>query len=196
LRIAGQCFGQGIAGNSRPRGGVLDAATAARFEQTAVPHLDAAYTLARHLLRNEQDAEDAVQEAFLRAIRHFDGYRGGDMRAWVLTIVRRSCYTWLRRHRGERENTEFDETIHHAPAAAEDPESQALHGALREALAQAIAELPVEFREIVVLRDVQGLSYAEIAEVVGIPIGTVMSRLSRARQRLQRALPIEDYRRN
>lgn len=174
----------------------MDAATAARFEQTALPHLDAAYTLARHLLRNEQDAEDAVQEAFLRAIRHFDGYRGGDMRAWVLTIVRRSCYTWLRRHRGERENTEFDETIHHAPAAAEDPESQALHGALREALAQAIAELPVEFREIVVLRDVQGLSYAEIAEVVGIPIGTVMSRLSRARQRLQRALPIEDYRRN
>lgn len=185
-----------IAGNSRSRGGVLDAATAARFEQTALPHLDAAYTLARHLLRNEQDAEDAVQEAFLRAIRHFDGYRGGDMRAWVLTIVRRSCYTWLRRHRGERETTEFDETIHHAPAAVEDPEAQALHGALREALAQAIAELPVEFREVVVLRDVQGLSYGEIAEVVGIPIGTVMSRLSRARQRLQRALPIEDYRRN
>lgn len=174
----------------------MDAATAARFEQTALPHLDAAYTLARHLLRNEQDAEDAVQEAFLRAIRHFDGYRGGDMRAWVLTIVRRSCYTWLRRHRAERETTEFDETIHQAPAAAEDPEAQALHGALREALAQAIAELPVEFREVVVLRDVQGLTYGEIAEVVGIPIGTVMSRLSRARQRLQRALPIEDYRRN
>jgi RNA polymerase sigma-70 factor, ECF subfamily len=174
----------------------LDPATAARFEQTALPHLDAAYTLARHLLRNEQDAEDVVQEAFLRAIRHFDGYRGGDMRAWLLTIVRRACYTWLRRTRAGRETAEFDETIHHAPAVVDDPEAQALQGALREALAQAIAELPVEFREVIVLRDVQGLSYAQIAEVAGIPIGTVMSRLSRARQRLQRALPIEDYRRN
>jgi RNA polymerase sigma-70 factor (ECF subfamily) len=174
----------------------VDAATAARFEQTALPHLDAAYTLARHLLRNEQDAEDVVQEAFLRAIRHFDGYRGGDMRSWLLTIVRRSCYTWLRRHRSGLETTEFDESLHHVPDAPPDPEAQAVRGALREALARAIAELPVEFREVVVLRDVQGLSYAEIADVVGIPIGTVMSRLSRARQRLQRALPIEDYRRN
>ncbi len=118
------------------------------------------------------------------------------MRAWLLTIVRRACYTWLRRNRPGRETAEFDETIHHAAAVVDDPEAQALQGALREALAQAIAELPVEFREVLVLRDVQGLSYAQIAEVAGIPIGTVMSRLSRARQRLQRALPIEDYRRN
>jgi RNA polymerase sigma-70 factor, ECF subfamily len=174
----------------------VDAATAARFEKTALPHLDAAYTLARHLLRNEHDAEDVVQDAFLRAIRHFDGYRGGDMRAWLLTIVRHTCYSWLRRHRPESQTTEFDDEVHDMPTTATNPESEMLRGALRDALDQAIANLPLEFREIVILRDVQGLSYAEIAEVAGIPVGTVMSRLSRARQRLQRVLPIEDYRRN
>ena len=174
----------------------MDAATAARFEETALPHLDAAYTLARHLLRNEHDAEDVVQDAFLRAIRHFGGFRGGDMRAWLLTIVRNTCYSWLRRHRTDTQATEYDEMAHDAPRTVDDPESEMLRGALREALDQAIANLPIEFREVVILRDVQGLSYSEIAEVAGIPVGTVMSRLSRARQRLQRVLPIEDYRRN
>ena len=174
----------------------MDPAKAARFEETALPHLDAAYTLARHLLRNDHDAEDAVHDAYLRAIRYFDGYRGGDMRAWLLTIVRNTCYTRLRRRRAQPDSAEYDETLHDAPGLIEDPEAEVLRGALRDALEQAIASLPVEFREVVILRDVQGLSYAEIAEVAGIPVGTVMSRLSRARQRLQRALPIEDYRRN
>jgi RNA polymerase sigma-70 factor (ECF subfamily) len=174
----------------------VDPSAAARFEETVLPHLDAAYTLARHLLRNEDDAQDVVQDAYLRAIRHFGGFRGGNVRAWLLTIVRHTCYSWLRRHRLDAHSTEFDETMHGDPQPEHDPEEEMLRGALREALDQAIDGLPVEFREVVILRDVQGLSYGEIAEVVGIPVGTVMSRLSRARQRLQRALPVEDYRRN
>jgi RNA polymerase sigma-70 factor (ECF subfamily) len=174
----------------------VDPSAAARFEETVLPHLDAAYTLARHLLRNEDDAQDVVQDAYLRAIRHFGGFRGGNVRPWLLTIVRHTCYSWLRRHRLDAHSTEFDEMVHGDSQPAHDPEEEMLRGALREALDQAIDGLPVEFREVVILRDVQGLSYAEIAEVVGIPVGTVMSRLSRARQRLQRALPVEDYRRN
>jgi RNA polymerase sigma-70 factor, ECF subfamily len=174
----------------------VDPSALAQFEETVLPHLDAAYTLARYLLRNDHDAEDVVQDAYLRAVRHFDGYRGGDMRAWLLTIVRHTCYSWLRRHKVDARATEFDETVHGDPRAVDDPEAEMLRGALREALDQAIEGLSVEFREVVILRDVQGLSYAEIAEVVGIPVGTVMSRLSRARQRLQRALPVEDFRRN
>jgi RNA polymerase sigma-70 factor (ECF subfamily) len=174
----------------------VDPSTLARFEETVLPHLDGAYTLARHLLRNEHDAEDVVQDAYLRAFRHFDGYRGGDMRAWLFTIVRHTCYSWLRRHAADARVTEFDEAVHGDPRTADDPETEMLRGALRDALDQAIERLPVQFREVVILRDVQGWSYAEIAEVVGIPVGTVMSRLSRARLRLQRALPVEDYRRS
>jgi RNA polymerase sigma-70 factor (ECF subfamily) len=174
----------------------VDPSALERFEETVLPHLDAAYTLARHLLRNEHDAEDVVQDSYLRALRHFDGYRGGDMRAWLLTIVRHTCYSWLRRHKVDTRSTEFDETVHGDDRAVDDPEVELLRGALKDALTQAIDRLPIQFREVVILRDVQGLSYAEIAEVVGIPVGTVMSRLSRARQRLQRALPVEDYWRN
>jgi RNA polymerase sigma-70 factor, ECF subfamily len=171
----------------------VDPNALARFEETVLPHLDAAYTLARYLLRNEHDAEDVVQDAYLRAFRHFDGYRGGDMRAWLLTIVRRTCYSWLREHEADSRATEFDEAVHGDPRTGNDPEAKMLRGALREALDQAIDRLPVQFREVVILRDVEGWSYAEIAEMVGIPVGIVMSRLSRARQRLQRALPVEDY---
>lgn len=174
----------------------MDASSLARFEETVLPHMDAAYTLARYLLRNDHDAEDVVQDAYLRAFRHFAGYRGGDMRAWLLTIVRHACYSWLRQHKKDAQSTEFDEAVHGEPSMADHPEAEMLRGALWEALDQAIEQLPVEFREVVILRDVQGLSYAEIAKVAGIPVGTVMSRLSRARQRLQRALPVEDYRRN
>jgi RNA polymerase sigma-70 factor (ECF subfamily) len=106
------------------------------------------------------------------------------MRAWLLTIVRRTCYSWLRRHKMDVLSTEFDEAVHADSRTVEDPEEEMLRGALRDALDQAIEGLPVEFREVVILREVQGLSYAEIAEVVGIPVGTVMSRLSRARKRL------------
>ena len=174
----------------------MDPSELARFEETVLPHLDAAYTLARHLLRNEHDAEDVVQDAYLRAVRHFGGYRGGNIRAWLLTIVRHTCYSWLRRHKADARAIEFDETLHSEVRVGDDPEAEMLRGALREALDHAIARLPVEFREVVILRDVQGLSYAEIAEVVGIPVGTVMSRLSRARERLQRGLPVEDRGRN
>jgi RNA polymerase sigma-70 factor (ECF subfamily) len=132
----------------------------------------------------------------LRGVRLFGGYRGGNTRAWLLTIERHTCYSWLRRHKAEARAIELDETLHGEVQMGDDPEAELLQGTLEEALKQAMDGLPVEFREVVILRDVQGLSYAEIAEVVGIPVGTVMSRLSRARQRLQRALAVEDYGRN
>jgi RNA polymerase sigma-70 factor (ECF subfamily) len=177
--------------NQHQSGDRVDPNALARFEETALPHLDAAYILARYLLPNEHDAEDVVQDAYLRAFRHFDGYRGGHVGTWLLTIVRRTCCSWLRQHSAD--TREFDEAVHGDPRTADDPETEMLRGALREALDHAIDRLPVEFREVVILRDLQGWSYAEIAEVVGIPMGTVMSRLSRARRRLQRALPVEHY---
>ncbi len=137
-----------------------------------------------------------MQDAYLRALRHFDGFRGGDPRAWLLTIVRRTCYTWLKRRRTQPVATEFDEAAHSGELHADNPEELMLHGAMRETLHRAVAALPVEFREVVLLRDVQGLSYREIAAVVGVPVGTVMSRLARARRRLQATLPVEDCRRS
>lgn len=162
------------------------------FERMLLPHLDAAYALARYLVRNEQDAEDLVQDAYLRALRYFDSYRGGDERAWLLTIVRRTCYSWLRRQRALGPATEFDET-EHGVAPGPDPEAGAVEGGLRELLSRAVDALPIEFREVVVLRDLQDLSYKEIAGILEIPIGTVMSRLARARRRLQAMLPVEDF---
>lgn len=169
----------------------MDAHGGTRFEQTMLPHLDAAYSLARYLVRDEHDAEDLVQDAYLRALRYFEGFRGGDERAWLLTIVRRTCYSWLKRRRDRPAPAPFDET-EHAPEPGSDPETHAVHGDLRDRLSRAVDDLPIEFREVVVLRDVQDLSYKEIARILGIPLGTVMSRLARARRRLQRALPVED----
>lgn len=174
----------------------MDQNVTARFEAIMLPHLDVAYGLARVLVRDDHDAEDLVQDAYLRAVRHFDGFRGGDPRAWLLTIVRRTCYTWLKRRRTQPAPAEFDEEMHSGELGADDPEALMLHGDLRETLSRAVAALPTEFREVLLLRDVQGLSYREIAEVVGVPIGTVMSRLARARRRLQAALPVEDLRRS
>ena len=159
-----------------------------RFEAVVLPHLDAAYTLARYLTHDRHDAEDAVQDAFLRALRHFDGFRGGDARSWLLAIVRNTCYTFRQRNRRDTLTTEFDEELHSDPAESEETDAVALRGALRESLTQAVSRLPLEFREVIVLRELQGLSYKEISEVAGVPVGTVMSRLARARQRLQRAL--------
>jgi RNA polymerase sigma-70 factor (ECF subfamily) len=170
----------------------LDAQGIRRFEETVLPHLDAAYSLARYLVRDEHDAEDLVQDAYLRALRYFASYRGGDERAWLLTIVRRTCYTWLKRHRGRPAPAPFDET-EHSVETGPNPETKVMDGALRELLSRAVDDLPVEFREVVVLRDVQDLSYKEIARILGIPLGTVMSRLARARRRLQSALPVEDF---
>ncbi len=160
-----------------------------RFEQEVLPHLDAAYSLARWLTRNEQDAQDVTQEAFLRAFRFFDGYQGGSLRAWVLTIVRNTCYTWLRHNRPADPGEEFNEEIHtpEFPSTA-DPEYQLLARADQETLRQALEELPEVFREVIILRELEGMSYKEIAEVASISIGTVMSRLARARTRLRDVL--------
>ncbi len=159
-----------------------------RFEQAVLPHLAAAYNLARWLTRSDQDAEDVVQEAYLRAFRFFSGFHGGDSRAWLLTIVRNTSYTWLRQKRAQELTTEFDEELHSTDCEASDPEWLLMQRDGEQTLRAALDGLPVEFREAVVLRDLEGLSYKEIAQIAGIPQGTVMSRLSRGRKRLQRIL--------
>jgi RNA polymerase sigma-70 factor, ECF subfamily len=173
----------------RPRA-LLESTEAARFEAAILPHLDAAYTLARYLTRDPHDAEDAVQDACLRALRYFDTFRGGDARAWLLAIVRNRCYT-LRHRRRDASATVFDEELHSGAVDAEPADAAALRTSARESLEAALRRLPEEFREVIVLRELQGLSYKEISEVAGVPIGTVMSRLSRARERLQHALAHE-----
>ena len=159
----------------------------ARFEQVALPHLAAAYNLARWLTRHEHDAEDVVQEAYARAFTFFDGFRGGDGRAWLLAVVRNTCYTWLEKHRPPGPTVRLDEKVH-APTSALNPERLYQRREGGEALRAAVAELPAEFREVVVLRELEELSYKEIAAVLSIPLGTVMSRLTRARARLQQLL--------
>jgi RNA polymerase sigma factor (sigma-70 family) len=164
--------------------------TLARFEQTILPHLDAAYNLARWLTRNEHDAEDMVQEAYLRAFKFFDAFHGVDGRAWLLTIVRNTCYTWLQQNRAREITTVFDEEIHSIDVDSDtsNPATLALQSADHQTLRQALDELPMEFREVVVLRDLEGFSYKEIADIANIPTGTVMSRLARARERLKNIL--------
>jgi RNA polymerase sigma-70 factor (ECF subfamily) len=152
----------------------------AAFERTFLPHLPAAYNLARWLTRADADAEDVVQDAYLRAFRSFGGFYGGDGRAWFLAIVRNTGLTWLRRNRPP--TVPFDEALHGGSA---DP---APAGGDSETLRSALAELPPEFREAVVLRELEGLSYKEVAAVTGVPIGTVMSRLSRGRGLLRQKL--------
>jgi RNA polymerase sigma-70 factor, ECF subfamily len=156
------------------------------FQRTFLPYLDAAYNLARWVLKNEADAQDVVQEAYLRALRFCATFRGGDPRAWLLTIVRNTAYTWLSRNRSANPPAPFDEEQHRDEALPVDLEL--IRRAEWRALRAAMEELPAEFREIVVLRDVEGLSYREIAEVADLPIGTVMSRLARARSRLKQVL--------
>lgn len=157
------------------------------LDAVVLPHLDAAYTLARYLTRNDADAQDVVQDAALRAIKYVGGFRGttgADARAWFLAIVRNTAYTWQQR-RGNRSDSltiEFNEELH-SEDAHPDPVA-ALD------LRQALDALPFEFREVIVLRELEGLSYKEIGEVTGVPVGTVMSRLSRARKRLQRSLSV------
>jgi RNA polymerase sigma-70 factor (ECF subfamily) len=159
------------------------------LEQAILPHLDAAYSLARWLTATEQDAEDVVQEACLRAVRFFPGYQGGSARAWLLSIVRRTSYTWREKNReNEMTTIAFDEELHSAGSEAIDPEVLLLRQADREMIRQALQELPVEFREVIVLRELEQLSYKEVATVAEIPLGTVMSRLARGRQQLQQNL--------
>lgn len=162
----------------------------ARFEQAVLPHLDAAYNLARWLTRNEQDAEDVVQEAYLRAFKFFSNFRGGDSRTWLLTIVRNTCYTWLRQNRSHEFVSVFTEEFHEVAAEAEvlNPELLFERSSDVQLLKEALAALPVEFREVIVLRELEDLSYKEIARIADVPLGTVMSRLNRARQQLQKYL--------
>lgn len=157
-----------------------------RFEQQVLPHLNAAVNLARWLLRNSADAEDVVQEAMLRAYRFFGDFRGADGRAWLLQIVRNSCYSWLEKRRPAELVTEFDEEVHQQPSP--NPESLAVQADERQRLMAALESLPTRSREVLVLRELEGCSYKEISEVTGIPMGTVMSTLSRAREKLQRTL--------
>ena len=157
----------------------------ARFEQVVLPHLDSAYNLARWLTGNEHDAEDVVQDAYLRAAKFFDSFRGGDARPWLITIVRRACYDWLERNRSHQSLTVFDEELHSDQGDKLDPAQFALRQEDREMLRQAVSELPVEFREVLVLRELEGLSYKEIAAITSLPPGTIMSRLARARERLR-----------
>jgi RNA polymerase sigma-70 factor (ECF subfamily) len=160
----------------------------ARFEQAILPHLDAAYNLARWLARNGHDAEDVVQEACLRAYQFFDGFHGADGRAWLLTIVRNTCYTWLERNRAREPAMTFDEEKHSTADPAASPDRLLLQTEDRQLLRAALEALPPEYREVIVLRELEGLSYKEVAAVAGIPLGTVMSRLARARERLQQGL--------
>jgi RNA polymerase sigma-70 factor (ECF subfamily) len=157
------------------------------FEQVVLPHLDAAYNLARWLARNVQDAEDVVQEAYLRAFRFFPGFRGGDARAWLMKIVRNPCYTWLHANRPLQDATEFDENLFpdsHAP----NPEEVVLQNHSGTLVRKALEKLPPNFREGLILRELEGMSYREIADITGMPAGTVMSNLSRARGCLRQAL--------
>lgn len=158
------------------------------FEETVLPHLDAAYNLARWLTRNTEDAEDVVQEAYLRAFRFFEGFHGGDPRTWILKIVRNTCYTWLHKNRALQSAALFDEQVHTDTDESINPEALLLQKHHGQLLNRALEELPAEFREVLVLLELEGLSYKEIADVLSIPIGTVMSRLARARRRLRESL--------
>ena len=165
---------------------MLDSQDQMRFETLVLPHLDAAFNLARWLLRGGTDAEDATQEAMLRAYRFFHGFRGGDVRAWLLQIVRNTCFTWMEKNRHGKDMGEFDEELHGPTRST--PESLAIAADNRGRLTQALESLPSRFREVIVLRELEGCSYKEIATITSIPIGTVMSTLSRARRQLQLAL--------
>lgn len=153
-----------------------------------MPHMDAAYNLARWLSSNDSDAQDVVQEAYLRAFKFFGGFRGGNSRAWLLRIVRNAFYDWLKKNRGDLAEEPFDEKVHDTIDETAAPDAVLLEKADHERLYKAIAGLPVEFREILILRELEGFSYKEISEVADVPLGTVMSRLARGREHLRNVL--------
>jgi RNA polymerase sigma-70 factor (ECF subfamily) len=175
----------------RSRASAEEARKTRRFEEVVLPHLNAAYNLARRLTRHAENAEDLVQEACMRAYKFFDSFHGNDGRAWLLTIVRNTCYTWLHKLKAENCGTNFDEEAHGVEQDVPgtdpwrgDPEMLALRRADQELINQALDQLPVEFREVLVLRELEDFSYKEIAAITDIPLGTVMSRLARARKLL------------
>jgi len=155
-----------------------------RLEEAVLPRLPAAHNLAGWLTRSDRDAEDVVQTAYLRALQFFDGFHGQSPRAWLLAIVRNAFYTWLQQNRAQELLAPFDEELH-AGDSGRDPEADLLLHADRHLLRQALESLPVAYREVIVLRELEGLSYKEIAAIAGVPIGTVMSRLARGRRHLQ-----------
>ena len=174
-----------------------------RFEQLIMPHLDSAHNLARWLVHNDSDAEDIVQEACLRAYKYLDGFEGGDPTGWLLAIVRNASFSWMRRKWRRDALTDCDtvdeEVLDHeatigggSQALSKDPETLLIERRERIRLNELIEQLPAEHREVIVLRDIQDLSYREIAAIVGVPIGTVMSRLCRARRSLQRWARAQD----
>ena len=155
------------------------------FEELMLPHLNAAYNLARWLTRNEDDAQDAVQEAYLRAFRFFDGYRGGDGKSWLLEIVRNTCFTFHRREKRNVMSVVFDEASHTPAVSPPNAEEALVKASKRSIMQNCIEGLPDAFREVLVMRELEEMSYQQIADVAGLPVGTVMSRLSRARKRLE-----------
>ncbi len=176
---------------------MTEAMKARRFGEMALPHLNAAYNLARWLTHSDQDAQDIVQEAYLRAFKFFDGFHGEDARAWLLAIVRNTTYTWLQQNRNHVHNAFFDEEFHDLNEADSatlcdqpdnNPAAILARNDDKRLLDRALAQLPVEFREVLVLRELEDLSYKEISRIAGIPIGTVMSRLARGRRLLQACL--------
>jgi RNA polymerase sigma-70 factor, ECF subfamily len=160
----------------------------ASFEETMLPHMDAAHNLAKWLLRNEEDARDVVQEAYLRAFKSFGGFHGSNGRAWLLTIVRNTSYTLLKKNHAVDLTTTFDEEIHVSGHESVSPATILEQSEDAELVREAMDTLPVDFREILVLRHLEGLSYKEIADIAQIPPGTVMSRLARARGKLKECL--------
>jgi RNA polymerase sigma-70 factor (ECF subfamily) len=171
---------------------MIDSSKRERFQALVLAHLNSAFNLACWLTRSRQDAEDVTQEACLRAFKFFDSFHGDDGRTWLLTIVRNTFYTWYRGHHRQEQNAEFDEEYHSreetgaagAAQADNNPETLLMHKDNERLLQQALESLPLEYREVIVLRELEGLSYKQIAGIAGIPIGTVMSRLGRGRKLL------------
>ena len=195
--LAGSVLGHGVYGakhamctqtHARPdaESSISTPHSGAEFEQLFLPHLDAAYNLARLLVRNAQDAEDVVQESYLRALRAFSSFRGESSRPWFLTIVRNTSFTWLRDNRGRAYHAEYHEELHVSDGPS--PEGESLGRERARYVERCVQQLPADFREAIVLREMEELSYKEIAGITGVPPGTVMSRLSRARTRLAECL--------
>ena len=160
-----------------------------RFEQAVLAHLDAAYNFARWLTQDDSGAEDAVQEACLRAFRFFEGQHGASPKAWFLTIVRNACLDWIKERRNRAHDEEYEDERHHAAdPRTESPELALVRASEARWLRACIAALPPDYREVLVLRELEELAYKEIGAIVGIPLGTVMSRLSRARDLLQQRI--------
>jgi RNA polymerase sigma-70 factor (ECF subfamily) len=159
-----------------------------QFEQCIMPHMDAAFNLARWLTGNDPDAQDVVQEAYLRAFKFFGGFHGGNSRAWLLRIVRNAFYDWLKHNRREQISESLDETLAQAIDETAGPDGLLVQKTNHALLHEAIARLPLEFREILILRELEGFSYKEISELAEVPLGTVMSRLARAREQLRSLL--------